>query len=30
MDKAKENYRIAYREDHALAKRKLKEFDFLH
>ena len=30
LDKAKENYRIAYREDHALAKRKLKEFDFLH
>jgi len=30
LEKAKENYRIAYREGHALAKRKLKEFDFLH
>lgn len=30
LEKAKESYRIAYREDHALAKRKLKELDFLH
>ena len=30
LEKAKENYRIAYRENHALAKRKLKEFDFIH
>lgn len=30
LEKAKENYRIAYHEDHALAKRKLKEFNFLH
>ncbi|MBR4755908.1 MAG: SEL1-like repeat protein, partial [Bacteroidales bacterium] len=30
LEKAKENYRIAYRADHVLARRKLSEFDFLH
>ena len=30
LEKAKENYRIAYRENHPLARRKLSEFDFLH
>jgi len=30
LEKAKENYRIAYRENHPLAKRKLFQFDFLH
>lgn len=30
LEKAKENYCIAYRENHPLAKRKLREFDFLH
>ncbi len=30
LDKAKEYYRVAYRENHPLAKRKLFQFDFLH
>ena len=30
LEKAKENYRLAYRENHPLAKRKLFQFDFLH
>ena len=30
LDKAKEYYRVAYRENHPLAKRKLLQFNFLH
>ena len=30
LDKAKEYYRIAYRENHPLARKKLYQFDFLH
>lgn len=30
LELAKRYYRIAYKENHPLAKRKLQEFDFLH
>lgn len=30
IEKAKEYYRVAYREGHHLAQRKLQTFDFLH
>ena len=30
LEKAKENYRVAYNEGHGLAIKKLREFDFLH
>lgn len=30
LEKAKENYRVAYNEGHGLARKKLREFDFLH
>lgn len=30
LDEAKRYYRLAYKEGHGLAKKKLKEFDFLH
>ena len=30
LELAKEYYRVAYRENHPLAKRKLSQFDFLH
>ena len=30
LEKAKEYYRVAYRENHPLARRELYQFDFLH
>jgi len=30
LEKAKEYYRVAYRENHPLARKKLYQFDFLH